>query len=105
MLSFTSIIDYLIKNKTKIIDDIYDYTQNDYIYSEFTSLSIHFNANAEIYYLISRESDDIRRNLFLNLFDIWVDKNTCELTKDDIEAEINHTIKYLRRLIIANPQI
>lgn len=105
MLSFTSIIDYLVRNKTKIIDDLYDYTQNDYIDSEFMSLSIHFSINTEIYHLISRESDDIRRNLFLNLFDIWVDKDAYELTKDDIEAEIDHTIKRLRRLITTNPHI
>lgn len=105
MLSFTHIIDYLITNKTKIIDDIYDYTQNNYIDSEYMSFSIHFSINTEIYYLISRESDDIRRNLFLNLFDIWIDKDAYELTKDDIEAEINHVIKHLRRLITTNPHI
>lgn len=105
MLSFTSIIDYLITNKTKIIDDLYDYTQNNYIDSEYISLSIHFSINAKIYYLISRESDDIRRNLFLNLFDIWVDKDAYELTKDDIEAEINHAIKHLCQLITTNPHL
>lgn len=105
MLSFTEIINYLVKNKTKIVDDLYDYTQNNYIDSEYISLSIHFSINAEIYYLISRESDDIRRNLFLNLFDIWVDKDAYELTKDDIEAEINHAIKHLRQLITTNPHL
>ena len=105
MLSFTEIINYLVTNKTKIIDDLYDYTQNDYIDSEYMSFSIHFSINTEIYYLISHESDDIRRNLFLNLFDIWVDKDAYELTKDDIEAEINHVIKHLRRLITTNPHI
>lgn len=105
MLSFTSIIDYLVRNKTKIVDDIHQYIQNDYMDSEFISLSIHFSISAEIYYLISRESDDIRRNLFLNLFDIWVDKDAYELTKDDIEAEINHTIKHLRQRITTNPHL
>lgn len=105
MLSFTKIIDYLVENKTKIIDDIYDYTQNDYIDAEYISLSIHFSIGSETYHLISRESDDIRRNLFLNLVDIWVDKDAYELTKDDIKADVNHVIFHLRQLITTNPHI
>ena len=105
MLSFTEIINYLVKNKTKIVDDIYRFIQIDQIDSEYISLSINFSINNEIYYRIHRESDGAPSGLFLNLIDIWISDEPYEMTKDDIEADVNHIIKRLRQLITTNPHI
>ena len=74
MLSFTHIIDYLIANKTKIIDDIEQYIQDELIESEHVSLSIQITTDDRIYHLVSSESDGGPLGLFLNLIDIWVSK-------------------------------
>ena len=105
MLSFTEIINYLVKNKTKIVDDIHQYIQNQLIKSEYVSLSAQFTTDNRIYHLVSSESDGGPLDLFLNLIDIWVSDEPYEMTKDDIEAEINHTIKHLRQRITTNPHL
>lgn len=105
MLSFTHIIDYLIANKTKIIDDIEQYIQDELIESEHVSLSIQITTDGRIYHLVSSESDGGPLGLFLNLIDIWVSDEPYKMTKNDIEAEINHTIKHLRQRITTNPHL
>ena len=105
MLSFTHIIDYLIANKTKIIDDIEQYIQDELIESEHVSLSIQITTDDRIYHLVSSESDGGPLGLFLNLIDIWVSDEPYEMTKDDIEADVNHIIKRLRQLITTNQHL
>lgn len=105
MLSFTEIINYLVKNKTKIVDDIHQYIQDELIESEHVSLSIQITTDDRIYHLVSSESDGGPLGLFLNLIDIWVSDEPYEMTKDDIEAKINHTIKHLRQRITTNPHL
>ena len=102
MLSFTEIINYLVKNKTKIVDDIYRFIQIDQIDSEYISLSINFSINNEIYYRIHRESDGAPSGLFLNLIDIWISDEPDKLTKNDIEEHLDGVIFRLRRLITTN---
>lgn len=102
MLSFTSIIDYLIANKTKIVDDIHQYIQDQLIESEYVSLSAQFTTDNRIYHIVYNESDGTPGGLFLNLIDIWVSK---ELTKNDIEEHLDGVIFRLRRLITTNPHI
>ena len=102
MLSFTSIIDYLITNKTKIIDDIHQYIQDQFIESEYVSLSAQFTTNNRIYHIVYNESDGAPCGLFLNLVDIWVSDEPDELTKNDIEEHLDGVIFRLRRLITTN---
>lgn len=102
MLSFTSIIDYLVRNKTKIIDDIHQYIQNQLIESEYISLSTQFTTDNRTYHIIYNESDGTPGGLFLNLVDIWVSDEPDELTKNDIEEHLDGVIFRLRRLITTN---
>lgn len=105
MLSFTEIINYLVKNKTKIVDDIHQYIQDKLIESEYVSLSVQFTTDNRIYHIICNEPDGAPIGLFLNLIDIWVSEEPDELTKDYIEEKINHCIVRLRQLITTNPHI
>lgn len=105
MLSFTEIINYLVKNKTKIVDDIHQYIQNQLIESEYVSLSAQFTTDNRIYHLVYNEPNDAPGGLFLNLVDIWVSDEPDELTKNDIEEHLDGVIFRLRQLITTNPHI
>lgn len=106
MLSFTYIINNILENKSKIVDYIYRFIEQQQIYSEHISLSVHPN-NAKLKYRVHKECDDYQdraQDLFLNLVDMWVD-SAENIKKDDIEAEIDHTIKHLQQIINTNPHI
>ena len=105
MLSFTYIIDDIIKNKTKLVDRIYQCIQDEHVESEHVSLGTYLTTSNEINYIVFPESEGTLPGLFLKLVDIWVGDDSDEVTKEIIEADIDNVIKHLRRLVTANPHI
>lgn len=105
MLSFTYIIDDIIKNKTKLVDRIYQCIQDKYVESEHVSLGTHLTTSNEINYIVFPESDGTLPGLFLKLVDIWVGEDPNEITKEIIEADIDNLVKHLQQLINTNPHI
>ena len=105
MLSFTYIIDDIIKNKTKLVDRIHQYIQDKYVESKFVSLSAQFPTSNQIDYIVYPESEGTPIGLFLNLIDIWVGDDSDEVTKEIIETDIDNLVKHLQQLINTNPHI
>lgn len=100
MLSFTYIIDDIIKNKTKLVDRIYQCIQDEHV-----SLGTHLATSNKINYIVFPESDGTLPGLFLKLVDIWVGDDPNEITKEIIETDIDNLVKHLQQLINTNPHI